>query len=179
MISKNYLVQAFVPKEIYSVWGDKAAQFVSDNIIRVFEFLHVFFNNYYKALDSNVESVQIVCNNYYDADLIKLLGHTFNWRGLRTFDYIKSQLDQGIKTAKISQHVGGSTNAGDFNVIITFKGGKKLVKNSGEIHDIIMKNQKQFLDAGLTTLEDKAMTPGWVHADCRFTGLQEIYIVKP
>lgn len=179
MISKNYPVQAFVPKEIYAQYGDRAAMFVSDNIVRVFEFMHTFFNQYFKGLDSNIESVQVVCNNYYDEGLIKTLGKVFNWRGLRTFSYIKSQIDQGIKTAMLSQHVGGSTNAGDFNVIITFKGGKKLVKNSGEIYDIILKHQAQFLEAGLTTLEDKSMTPGWTHGDCRFTGLQTIYIVKP
>lgn len=179
MISKNYPVQAFVPKEVYAVYGDRSSQFVSDNIVKAFEFMHTFFNQYFKGLDSNVESVQIVCNNWYDAELIKTLANTFNNRGLRTYDYIYSQIQKGIKTAHLSQHIGGSTNAGDFNVIITFKGGKKLVKNSGEIHDIIMKNQAQFLEAGITTLEDKAMTPGWTHCDCRFTGLQTIYIVKP
>lgn len=179
MISKNYPVQAFVPKEIYTAYGEKAAQFVSDNIVKLFEFKHTFFNQYFKSLDSNVESVQVVCNNYYDPELIKTLGNTFNWRGLRTYAYIKSQLEKGVKTAQLSQHIGGSTNAGDYNVIITFKGGKKLVKNSSEIFDIIIKHSAQFMEAGLTTLEDKAMTPGWTHADCRFTGLNQIYIVKP
>lgn len=43
----------------------------------------------------------------------------------------------------------------------------------------IMDNEKEFMDAGLTTLESGAYAPTWVHSDCRDTGLDHIFIVKP
>ncbi len=172
MISKNLDVRQVVSKEVYAQYGEKSAQFVSDNIVRLYEFIFMFFNDYYKKADSNVERVEIMINNW-------ATGGTFNNRGLRTFDYIKGQLDKGIKTAKLSQHIGGSTNAIDFNVVLHFKGGKLLIINSNEVYDIILKHEKEFIAGGLTTLENKTMTQGWTHADCRFTGLQTIYIVNP
>lgn len=165
-------IRKFVPKEVFAIFGEASAQFVSDNVIKMYEFIDVFFTNHFKDLDSNVEVVEILINNWHQ-------NGSFNNRGLRTFDYIKSQLDKGIKTAKLSQHVGGSTNAIDFNVVLHFKGAKTLCINSDTIHDLITKNEKVFLEAGLTTLEDKAITQGWTHADCRFTGKSNIHIVKP
>ena len=179
-MSKYYPVQSFVPKEVYALYGAKSWQFVSDSIVKAFDFVHEFFDRYFKDLDSNVEKVTIVINNYHDAELIKILGQTFNWRGLRTVGYIVDMIAAKKPVAKMSQHIGGATNAGDFNVILHFKGGKTLVKNSGEIHDIIVKHQAEFVAAGLTTLEDKAATTGWVHGDCRHTGsVNELLIVKP
>jgi len=165
-------VRKFVSKEVYSVYGAASNQFVSDNIIKLYSFIDSWFTTHFKELDSNVEFVEILINNWHT-------GGNFNNRGLRTVDYINSQIAKGIKTAKLSQHIGGSTNAIDFNVVLHFKGGKTLVVNSDTIHDLITKNQKVFMDAGLTTLEDKTITQGWTHADCRNTGLTTIHIVKP
>ena len=171
-ISEHFDVRELVPKEVFDVWGYKSAQFVSDNIVNILEFTHGFFEQHFKAEDSNVDSVSIMINNWHT-------GGTFNWRGLRTVDYINSQIAKGIKTAKLSQHVGGSTNASDINVVLKFKGGKTLIVNSDIIYDLILKNEAAFMTAGLTTLENKSMTKGWTHIDCRYTGLKNIYIVNP
>jgi hypothetical protein len=48
-----------------------------------------------------------------------------------------------------------------------------------EIRDVILKDERTFMDAGLTTLEDGHYAPTWVHADIRTTGLDKIKIVKP
>lgn len=53
-----------------------------------------------------------------------------------------------------------------------------------EVHAEILKNEKLFMDKGLTTLENLSFTtgkggPGWTHADSRWTGLDHILIVKP
>lgn len=47
------------------------------------------------------------------------------------------------------------------------------------VHEAIMANEKAFIEAGLTTLEDIADTPFHVHMDIRWTGLNKILIVKP
>lgn len=43
----------------------------------------------------------------------------------------------------------------------------------------IMDNQAEFMEAGLTTLEDGAFAPTWIHSDIRPTGMDEILIVRP
>jgi len=165
-------IRDFVSKTVFDSFKADARWFVSDNIVKVYDFLHQFFNDYYKELDSNVDYVLIKVNDWY-------YGGSFNNRGLRTYDYIASQLAQGVKTAKLSQHIGGSTNAIDFNVILYFKGGKTLAVNSSTIYDLILKYEKEFIAAGLTTLEDKTIATTWTHADCRYTGSPNIFIVKP
>lgn len=172
-------IRKFVPKEVHVVYGDNSKWFVSDNIIKIYSFLDQWFTTHFKELDSNVEKVEVVVNNWYDQNLIKILGQTFNWRGLRTYAYIDGLVEANKPVAKLSQHIGGATNAIDFNVILYFKGGKTLLVNSNTIHDLITKNQVVFLAVGLTTLEDKAMTQGWTHGDGRYTGLTTIFIVKP
>lgn len=168
-------VREFVPQEVYNQFGEKSWQFVSDNIVKLHTFAHNFFNEYYKSKDLTIEKVVVVCNDYHS----KILGGKFSNRGLRTVKYINDQIAKGVKTAMLSQHVGGSTNAEDINVIIFYKGGRTRVVSSDEIWDIIVANASKFMAAGLTTLENKTMTKGWTHLDCRFTGLSELYIVNP
>ncbi len=168
----NFDVREFVSKEVFDQFGDKSWQFVSDNIVKVANFTYNFFNTYYKAKDLTIEKVSVMCNNWH-------YGGQFNNRGLRTVKYINDQVAKGIKTAMLSQHVGGSTNAWDFNIVITYKGGRTLTVNSNEIYDIIVAHEKEFIAAGLTTLENKTMTQGWTHGDCRYTGLDKLNIVNP
>lgn len=171
-ITKHFDVREFVPKDVYDRFGQQSWQFVSDAIVKMTNFAYDFFTNYYKQKDLTVDHISILINNWH-------LGGTFENRGLRTIGYINSQVAKGIKTAMLSQHVGGSTNAVDLNIIITYKGGRKLTVNSDEIWSVIFEHQKEFIAAGLTTLEDKSMTKGWTHCDCRHTGLDTLYIVKP
>lgn len=168
-------VRTFVSKEVFEQYGEKAWQFVSDNIVKLYKFTDQFFNDFYKSKDLTIEKVVIVVNDYHT----KMLGGTFNNRGLRTVKYINDQLAKGVKTAMLSQHVGGSTNAKDINVVIFYKGGRTRVVPSNEVYDTILANEKVFMEAGLTTLENKTMTNGWTHMDCRFTGLDKLYIVNP
>ena len=172
-------VRTFVSSTVYKQFGEKSKQFVSDNIMKLHGFMENFFSFYYKEEDATIERVEVVVNTWHDPVLIKATGNKFENRGLRTVTYINAQVAKGVKTAMLSQHVGGSTNAEDFNIVIFYKGGRTRVVPSDEVHDIITANSAVFMAAGLTTLEDKAMTKGWTHADCRFTGLNEIYIVKP
>ena len=48
-----------------------------------------------------------------------------------------------------------------------------------DVVDIILKNQKFFVDLGLTTIENVEHTPSWTHLDCRWTGIKKINFVNP
>jgi len=43
----------------------------------------------------------------------------------------------------------------------------------------IFDNQAEFMRVGLTTLEDAAFAPTWIHSDIRRTNMDEILIVRP
>lgn len=43
----------------------------------------------------------------------------------------------------------------------------------------ILDNKKEFMDAGLTTLESAEYAPTWVHSDLRTTSSEDILIVEP
>lgn len=165
-------IKRFVPKEVYAQYGEKSCWFVSDNIVKFVDGAEKLYLELLKSEYPDIVSVELVINNWHE-------GGQFNNRGLRTFDYIKSQIDKGVATAKLSQHVGGSTNACDYNVRVTLKSGKKFFLDSDKAHDLVTKNEKAFMALGLTTLEDKTITKGWTHADCRYTGLSTLLIVKP
>lgn len=169
---KNFDVRELVPKEVFDRFGEKSWQFVSAQLMRVLNFTHAFFNDYAKKNIPGVVKVTILINNWHT-------GGTFQWRGLRTVNYILEQIKKGVKTAMLSQHVGGSTNASDINVVLHYANGKTEIMASDKVYDIIIANQKAFIEAGLTTLENKAMTQGWTHMDCRYTGLNELFIVEP
>lgn len=171
-ISEHFDVRDFVPKEVYSVYGENSKWFVSHSVVNMAEFIYQFFDKHLKEKDPNIKSIQVLINNWAS-------GGTFNNRGLRTIDYINDQISKGVKTAHLSQHIGGATNAVDFNIIITYMDGKTITMKSNDVRGIILENEKVFLENGLTTLEDEHFAPGWCHADCRWTGLDHILIVKP
>lgn len=165
-------VKRFVPKEVYAQYGEKSCWFVSDNIVKFVDGAEKLYMELLRAEYPDIVSAELVINNWHE-------GGEFNNRGLRTFDYISAQIHKGIPTAKLSQHIGGSTNAIDYNVRVTLKNGSKFFLNSDRAHDLVTKNEKAFMALGLTTLEDKAITKGWTHGDCRYTGLTTLLIVKP
>lgn len=68
--------------------------------------------------------------------------------------------------AKYSQHKLG--NACDFTV---------SGMTADEVREEILKNEKKFMEAGLTTLESGKIAKTWIHSDCRNTGLDNILIV--
>jgi hypothetical protein len=88
-------------------------------------------------------------------------GGQFRLRGFRP---------EGTRTgAKWSQHKFG--RALDFHVP-----GMTVA----EVHKVIQAHSRFLIERGwLTTIEDSRDTPTWTHIDCRFTGLDEIVIVRP
>jgi len=48
-----------------------------------------------------------------------------------------------------------------------------------EARKAILDNKNKFMAKGLTTIEDGAYSPTWIHSDIRWTGGSNIKIVKP
>ena len=175
-ISPNFDVRQFVPKEVFTQFGENSKWFVSHSIVNAAEASLKVFTDHYKAKYPNVLSVKMIINNWHE-------GGTFNWRGLRTYKYIAAGVDAANKNhaaqpATMSQHMGGSTNAIDQNIVLVFK-DKSITVDSNEVRSLILANEKYFMDAGITTLEDGHFAPTWCHMDCRWTGLDHIFVMKP
>lgn len=63
-VSKNFVIQEFVPKEIYEKWGDKSIWFVRPEVIKLAQ----FYRDYFGA--------SVTVNNWSS-------GGNFNYRGFR------------------------------------------------------------------------------------------------
>lgn len=87
-------------------------------------------------------------------------GGQFSQRGFRS--------PYSATGATLSQHKFG--RAMDYNVA-------DMTPN--EIRADILKHQEDFMETGITTIEDGAFAISWVHADCRYTRMNTILIVKP
>lgn len=111
-------------------------------------------------------------------ELIKLADFIRNWFGkpmyINNWYWGGPMQNRGYRTPNTtigslySQHKMGA--AIDFNI-------KDL--HPDKIRQEILDNEQVFMGAGLTTLEDGAFAPTWVHADIRNTELDYILIVTP
>ncbi len=140
-ISENFVIQEFVPKEIYAKFGEASLQFIDKRIVDVVQLLR------------DLTGKAVTVNNWHT-------GGKYNESGYRT---------PMTKTgAKYSQHKRGC--AADVKVAgMTPK----------EVVALILKNEKTFMDLGLTTIENTDATPTWTHLDCRWTRLSKIRFVNP
>lgn len=98
-------------------------------------------------------SKPVTVNNWHTGGVLK-------YRGFRPPDYTGG--------GKLSQHRYG--RAADFNVF-----GESIP----DVYAEILKHEKLFMEHGLSTIEDIAHTPTWIHADIRWTGGEHILVVKP
>jgi hypothetical protein len=155
-ISKNFDIREFVPKLTWLRRGINSRWFVNPKCVDLAEFYKYFFKKYY-----NAEDCYVMINNWHT-------GGSQQFRGYRPPD-----CEIG---AKESMH--RSFNGFDCDIIILIR-GKKRELSQDEIHKIIMENEKEFMEAGLTTIEDKAIATTWLHSDVRWTGMDKILIVKP
>ena len=160
-VSKNFDLREFVPPSVWNQFGSKSIWFVNPWCYQFAQFMKDFLSKEYG------EEVTVVINSWH-------YGGNRKWSCLRTYQYIKDQIKKGIKTATLSQHIGGQANAIDFKAYI--KSSKKEIK-SDTIRDLILKNEARFLKNGVTTIEGGRWAPTWVHCDCRPTGLDNILIV--
>jgi len=73
--------------------------------------------------------------------------------------------------ANLSQHKFG--RAPDLKML------GKPNNGADELRDDIKKNFHLYKSMGLTTIESEDYAPNWCHLDCRWTGMKELFIVKP
>lgn len=95
----------------------------------------------------------VIINNWYN-------GGPYSYRGYRP-----PRVNIG---SEYSQHKFG--RAFDCNI------GKMTSK---EAYEQVTKNFDHFSKYGLTTLENYKFTDGWLHSDCRETGIKTLLIVDP
>lgn len=149
----HFLIQEFVPKRVYEFFGNNSIWCLDPMIIKLAEFTRLYFNK------------SMTINNWNT-------GGKFQYRCFRPDVYYYEKQTDGsykdVKKGKYSQHRYG--RAIDYNISGV---------TPDDIRSEILKNQDMWLDAGLTTIEDGAYAPTWMHGDIRYTGMDKILIVKP
>ena len=115
-----------------------------------------FGNNSLWFLDPRIIAVSHGIRNFFGAAMT-INTDIMQGRGFRMPD---------SPGAPLSQHKFG--RAIDFNI----KG-----KTSDEVYNEILTNERTFINLGVTTLEDKRLTPSWTHVDIRYTGNDKLLIV--
>jgi len=152
--SKNFLVQEFVPQKIYEKYRDSSLWFIDPKIVSLAQMMRDYFGK------------SMTINNWHN-------GGSFNYRGFRN-DSFYYEWDSSIsaykskRKGKLSQHRMG--RAIDCNI---------SGMTADEMREAIMSNEQQWLEMGITTIEDGAYSPTWLHFDIRYTGKNNIFVVKP
>ena len=131
------------------------------------EIWNVYGKNSIWFIDERLIILLQFIHDYFDAELTSNNYHyhkagmpgPYTQRGFRMPD--------STIGAKLSTHK--RSIADDF----TLKG-----HTPDEIRAEILRNQKPFMEKGLTTLEHGDDAPTWVHGDMRWTGLDHILIVR-
>ena len=149
----NFYLQELVPKATYERFGVKSIWFLDPRLINTLQFVREYFG---KAM---------TVNNWHS-------GGSFQFRGLRTDDFyykfVGNKKYESVRKGKMSQHRFGRAIDCNFSGLTPEEARTEILSNEG-----------LFLDAGMTTIEDGAFSPTWLHFDIRHTELENILIVKP
>lgn len=160
-VSENFDLREFVSPAVWKRFGDQSIWFVNPWCIEFAQFMKEWLSGEYG------EEVVVTINSWHFGGIRK-------WSCHRTYQYIKNQINAGRKPATLSQHIGGQSNAIDFQASIKSSGE---VIDPSEIRSKMIEQTALMMSHGLTTLEGSKWAPTWVHADNRPTGLNEILIV--
>ena len=158
-VSKNFDIREFVSPAVWKRFGRNSRWFVNPWCIEMAQFIKDYLTGEYEG------EVTVVINNWH-------YGGNRKWSCHRTYQYVKAQIEAGIKTATLSQHIGGQASAFDFKAYID----KKEIP-AADIRARILKHQSLMMSHGLTTIEGDKWAKTWCHLDNRFTGLDHILIV--
>lgn len=135
----------------------KIQEFVSNAIYQQYGEKSIWF------IDPRIQKLANFTRKFFNKSVTInnwLWGGSYDQRGFRDTELsIGAKLSQHRCKAAIDINVAGMTPKAVF--------------------EAIMANEKVFMAAGLTCLEDIADTPAHVHMDIRQTGLDHILIVKP
>lgn len=164
-VSRNFLIQEFVPKSTFLKWGEKSTWFISEKAVNCAEFYKSFFGTYYKNKlgADKVRGVSIVINNWH-------IGGVKQFSGYRPPD-----CTEGAKESQHRHH-----NAFDCEIWIVFMDGTRKEADYKEIHQVIQDNEITFMANGVTRIEDVSIASGWLHTDFAWIPNQKhILIIKP
>lgn len=111
-------------------------------------------------------------------------------RIIKAADMIRAELGEAIYIN--NWYGGGSLDECGYRYFSTATGAKWSQHKFGRALDlhcksgpaamlaVLKKLEQQFIDAQLlTTYENIAATPSWLHIDCRWTGLDKLLMVNP
>jgi hypothetical protein len=164
-VSKNFDIREFIPKHIWDHFGQASTWFVNEKAVKCAEFYKSFFTTYFKNKYGNdkVKAVLIVINNWHT-------GGQKQWSGLRTPEFTEG--------GKLSQH--RFMNAFDSEIQIVFTDGTKKEAEYKEIHEVIHKNEAEFMANGVSRIESLSGAPGWLHTDFAWCpNATSILVVNP
>ncbi len=152
-LTDNISLKEMVYPTMYRNYGNSAKWFLDERVPKI------------------VQAIRDELSRKLQQD-ISIRLNTWPWKGNLTQ---KGLRPFNTKTgSKLSQHKFGRAADPEFIIRAT----KKEIPPD-EIREMILKNSIHYMAMGLTTLEDGAYAPGWVHLDVRWTGLNRILIIKP
>jgi len=158
-LTKNFKLQEFVPKATYEKYGANAKWYITQTIVDIAQEMADILEELYP-------NSYITINNWHS-------GGPRQYSGYRPPDADSRNKKLNFKGAFESQHKFGRA----IDIQCFKKGGIQIP--SKEVNKIIFDNEKRLMAKGLTTVENFEFTNGWVHADCRWTGLPNILVVNP
>lgn len=148
-ISTHFYIEDFVPKIIFSSWGEKSLWFISPFMVNYVELLWNRFNK------------QVIINTWKQGGVLEN-------RGFRLPDCPTG--------GKLSQHK--FKNAVDTNVLgISPEEVYKDIQNNFSIYSKVGLTTVE--DIKFTTGDVEGDLKGWNHGDGRWTNQNELLIVKP
>ncbi len=175
-VAENFDLREFVSPRTWRTFGNKAIWFINPWCYKYAQFNKDFFTEHFKKEHGNqLKAVLIIINNWHYARSKPI----FRQRGFRSFLYLAGLYLKKLRFAKFTLHGGGWCCAIDYNIMLVFNSGKRYYVDCDKIRDIIFENESLFMEQGLTTLEHGSIARGWIHADCRITNLNKLFIVKP
>ena len=152
-VDSNFNLKELVPKQVYNYFGVNAIWFLDPDLLHLLQFMRIYFEQSMKINDWSY-------------------GGTMQYRGFRPDPFYYDKQEDGTykdkRKGKYSQHRYGRAIDCSFSKM-----------SAEEARQEIMANEEMWLDAGLTTIEDGAYSPTWLHFDIRNTGLNNIKVVKP
>jgi hypothetical protein len=139
---------------------------------------------------------QRITENFIDLEVLPVELHGKNWQifiDKRIVEVAQRLRNQFGNITINDVYIGGGYNLSGFRPFDTKIGAKYSQHKFGRALDLkfldqiepssvfayILAHEKEFMNLGLTTIEDTSFTPSWLHIDARYTGLDTIKIIKP
>jgi len=160
-VARDFDIREFVPKAIWDAYGLNSRWFISTWCVSFAQWLKDYLTAYYKAIYPDLKTVAIVINDWH-------YGGQRQYSGFRP-----PECEVG---ADKSQH--RFKCAIDVKIILVFNDGRRKEVDYKGIHTLIHENERDFMDAGLTTVESYQDARSWMHLDNRWTGLNRILTVN-